>query len=851
MTFLTLWVLTYLLQSTLLLGGAWLASRWLHRHALISETVWRVAVVGSIVGPLLVSAGFVRPLGVRVAINTFEPRSAATAEIAMPAPILPDPREIELRDRPAAEPSTGEPAHGSGEPVRTEPGAAVSTEILPASWLGAAALIVLWHFARRWRLFALLADREPVTDAAVVRAFADLSVASGVKRAIRLTSSPACPVPMALTASEVCVPARFLLELDDDQQRGALAHEVAHVARRDPQWLTVDAVIGAIFFFQPLNVIARRALRASAELQCDDWAARQGAGPGLARCLAEVATWLQPFPRNLLAVTIPMATRSDLVPRVERLLTETVSVMPTTRLRPFLAATIVVAVVAAAAPAFSAATPEPSPDSAVTMTEPPISTMAIGAAIADAAESSAPVAPRHASQAPAVRSSRQGTTLAERWSSALTDARRLSQRGFWIGYSFAFPLTPNSQHISDSDGLEINDFNWDGPRLGEQLGTGIDDGIAVLVHYRNGRDGTVDRITHRSLNAPMEFDGAVVYWLGAVDDRQSVPWLDAMQQRLRPSELRQELVEAITMHRTTGIVLPVIDRLLSSEPDAALRAEAAEGLEWHDAPAALQLARQTARGDRDSTVRSEAAEAIGEIQVAGAVDVLVELTRLDDPAVRGEAAEALGSQPAADALRGIETVVFEVPHEDARNEAVEALGEIESALALPLLRRIIADHPHAGTRVEAVETLGDLENFDPLSDLKYLLEQSTDPDVRNEALEVLAGLDSPAAYALLLHIAAESASSETRKEALDELGGASSKSRTAAELDQTAAFLERVIFADPDESVQREAIDALEHLPRSRALTILRKVVETHPSSRMRREAIEGIEDLARKHDQG
>ena len=37
-----------------------------------------------------------------------------------------------------------------------------------------------------------------------------------------------------------------------------LAHEIAHLVRRDPQWLVLARAIEMVFFFQPLNRLARR-----------------------------------------------------------------------------------------------------------------------------------------------------------------------------------------------------------------------------------------------------------------------------------------------------------------------------------------------------------------------------------------------------------------------------------------------------------------------------------------------------------------------------------------------------------------------------------------------------------------
>jgi HEAT repeat protein len=642
---------------------------------------------------------------------------------------------------------------------------------------------------------------------------------------------------MALSSSEVCVPAHFLDALDAEQQRGALAHEVAHVARRDPHWLTVDALIGAMFFFQPLNLVARRALREHAEWQCDDWAAAQGAALGLARCLAEVAAWLRPFPRHLLAVTVPMAARrSDFVHRVERLLSDAAGVSPTSRFHSLAGTCLVVVAVTTAAPAFSAAVPALTGLSSASAEPIPVPRAPVASISRTSVE-----------QAPIVRAPRPGDPLGERWAWAVRDAQARSRRGYWIGFSFAYPLRPRELHVSDSEGVNFDRIDWKGTTLGEMLGLGTDNGIAVLVRYTGGGNASVNRVTHRSVNAPMDFDGATLYWLGGAEDGQSVPWLDALQQQLRTTPLRSEVVEALAMHRTTTIVLPVLERLLASEPNRDIRAEAAEGLEHHPVPAALRLAHATATRDADRTVRAEAAEAIGEMPIAGAVEVLVELANTsDDSGVRGEAAEALGSQPRDAAFRGIEQVVFNSPHEDARQEAVEAIGELGSDTGLALLRRIIWEHPDTSTLVEAVETIGDLEGIDAVGELREILERHSNPSARHEALDVLSEMDSSAGYALLLEIASRGASAESRQDAIEAIAEATEKGRSSAEVEQAATILEQAIYNDREESVQLEAIDALQQLPRQRALAILRRVLETHASTKVRREAADAIAQIAR-----
>ena len=125
---------------------------------------------------------------------------------------------------------------------------------------------------------------------------------------------------MALNGREICLPEHAVTQLGVEQQKGLLAHELAHIARHDPLWLVASGVIECLFFFQPLARLARRRMQECAEYLCDDQAARYtGGGLALARCLVEVARWPQ-LRRQPVAVAGVAGSASALERRVRRLL---------------------------------------------------------------------------------------------------------------------------------------------------------------------------------------------------------------------------------------------------------------------------------------------------------------------------------------------------------------------------------------------------------------------------------------------------------------------------------------------------------------------------------------------------
>lgn len=160
-------------------------------------------------------------------------------------------------------------------------------------------------------------------------------------RRVRLYVAPElrAPVSLGLLRPAICVPPRALLELSADEQESMLAHELAHLVRRDPLWLSAAWLVERVFFFQPLHRIARAELHDLAELACDEWAARRtGDRLALASCLARIAEWIIAAPRALPATSMAEHHgRCRLTQRIERLLDDEAGLARDERTRRWLA----------------------------------------------------------------------------------------------------------------------------------------------------------------------------------------------------------------------------------------------------------------------------------------------------------------------------------------------------------------------------------------------------------------------------------------------------------------------------------------------------------------------------------
>jgi beta-lactamase regulating signal transducer with metallopeptidase domain len=242
-------------------------------------------------------------------------------------------------------------------------------ERAPARWPGfvlatwiALGLAGLAGLAGSWTLlWRRMLARTPVRDVALLARFGRLCARAGLDGRVRLTVSDRIRSPFStgLVRREVCLPRAVLSALTPVQQDALLAHEVAHLVRRDPLWFAAGLLLERLFFFQPLNRLARRRLSDLAETACDDWAVRwTGARIALASCLTEVAGWMLAEEPRLAAPALA-GQRSRLAQRIERLLDDRLSPSgdPPARWWPPLAAGAL-ALAALGAPGVSAATPE-------------------------------------------------------------------------------------------------------------------------------------------------------------------------------------------------------------------------------------------------------------------------------------------------------------------------------------------------------------------------------------------------------------------------------------------------------------------------------------------------------------
>ncbi len=152
--------------------------------------------------------------------------------------------------------------------------------VLTARALGIRAWLA-WRFRGRRRREALsevgALKSEVVSDHGLVSSAATETVVERLRRQLRLGTVRVQawpqlrgPVAFGIFRPTVAVPADFAERFTPVQREAMLAHELAHLANRDPLWLLVAELVCALAWWHPAVWWARRQFRAACESAADE-----------------------------------------------------------------------------------------------------------------------------------------------------------------------------------------------------------------------------------------------------------------------------------------------------------------------------------------------------------------------------------------------------------------------------------------------------------------------------------------------------------------------------------------------------------------------------------------------------
>lgn len=192
--------------------------------------------------------------------------------------------------------------------------------VLMAIWLGGAALAALLAAFRIVRFHRRLGGALPASQR--LQSIADeLAKRMGLRRSpdVRIVDGAAAPFVWGIGGrAKVALPLRLLEALDDQQTAMVLAHELAHLRRRDHWVRFIELIASVLHWWNPLVWWVRRQLHAVEEQCCDAWVAWAfpDRGRDYAECLLKAAELSSPRALPVVLAS-PFLSASTLKKRIE------------------------------------------------------------------------------------------------------------------------------------------------------------------------------------------------------------------------------------------------------------------------------------------------------------------------------------------------------------------------------------------------------------------------------------------------------------------------------------------------------------------------------------------------------
>lgn len=141
----------------------------------------------------------------------------------------------------------------------------------------------------------------------------------GVNPGVFASEDVAVPIVAGIFAPSIVIPEKLLGVLTPLDLQRIVAHEHAHIRRRDTLSNLIQRLVEAWLFFNPWVRIAGSYLAKERESACDDWVVEKiGSSDEYAACLALVAQTVSPRIAPLLTPSA-FGSRHSLVARIERL----------------------------------------------------------------------------------------------------------------------------------------------------------------------------------------------------------------------------------------------------------------------------------------------------------------------------------------------------------------------------------------------------------------------------------------------------------------------------------------------------------------------------------------------------
>ena len=269
----------------------------LWRNAPLAHLLWLVVLVKLVTPPalgMLMAISLLRPAGTDVQIDSTIGRVPAAERQEPP---MTDLRDLETEESRVNGGSDSTARAGGTSSLGTADADADASSIAMTSktiWFNAVLIVWIAGFcvilAAAWlriARFHRVIARAPLAQPALRDDVARIALLIGLRSVpeVRVSGARVGPLVIALgRQATLLLPETLLASLNEDERSTVIAHELAHLRRRD-HWVSWFALLSVSFYWwHPVAWIARRELSRAADACCDGWVAQLVSGQNPLLC---------------------------------------------------------------------------------------------------------------------------------------------------------------------------------------------------------------------------------------------------------------------------------------------------------------------------------------------------------------------------------------------------------------------------------------------------------------------------------------------------------------------------------------------------------------------------------------
>jgi hypothetical protein len=126
--------------------------------------------------------------------------------------------------------------------------------------------------------------------------------------------------------------------------------------------------------------------------------------------------------------------------------------------------------------------------------------------------------------------------------------------------------------------------------------------IAMVFGYKGNR---IDDIEVSMIDLQFDFRHRDLIWLGNASQEESINLLQAIYKKESNTKLAEDVLDAIGIHRTPSLVVPILQQVLNSNSNEDLRAKAAFWLGSQNDPTALKILAAALKSEKSEDVIEE------------------------------------------------------------------------------------------------------------------------------------------------------------------------------------------------------------------------------------------------------